>query len=323
MDGSANFSDKKLMKKNQLKLLFALLGLALLAGQSFAQKTQPTPKVTPTPAASLPFPGPSMSEVIDAPDVRTLKLNSKLMGREMPYRVIMPRDYEFLKETRYPVVYLLHGLSGHYDNWTEKTQVAQYFRGSRCIIVTPEGGDGWYSDSVTAANDKYESYIMQELIPEIDKNFRTKTDRANRAVAGLSMGGYGAIKFGLKYPDKFILAGSFSGALGVVSIPSAQLGDFPSLKAVFGADDNPVRKANDIFAIIRELPADKIKDLPFIYFACGTEDFLFANNQDFMKLLTEKKVPHEYRQLPGAHTWPFWDNQIQEFIRLSHRFFQQ
>ena len=114
------------------------------------------------------------------------------MGREMPYRVILPQDYLLNKEARYPVIYLLHGLYGHFDKWTDKTGIRSYAANYKFIIVTPEGGDGWYTDSVSAPNDKYESYIVRELIPEIDKKFRTQADRGHRAIAGLSMGGYGS-----------------------------------------------------------------------------------------------------------------------------------
>ena len=82
--------------------------------------------------------------------VTTLKLESKLMAREMPYRVILPANYNYSNEsTRYPVVYLLHGLTGHFSNWTDKTQLAEYALSHNFIIVTPEGNNGWYTDSVS------------------------------------------------------------------------------------------------------------------------------------------------------------------------------
>jgi putative tributyrin esterase len=291
-------------------LTFAFVFLFKAAGQEVKPGGQPAPKATPA--------------IVLRGNVETFRLNSKLMAREMPYRVILPANYNNSNETTfYPVVYLLHGLSGHFDNWTDKTKLAEYSLNHPLIVVMPEGNDGWYSDSVSVPGDRYESYIIRELVPEIDKKFRTKTGRAGRAIAGLSMGGYGALKFGLKYPDKFILAGSFSGALGITTIPSASVATFPSVKNVFGEDGSQSRKDNDIFSIIRDTPAEKLKDLPFIYVSCGTEDFLFANNQDFMKLLVEKKVPHEYRQTPGTHSWVFWDEQVQEFLRLSERFFKK
>lgn len=258
------------------------------------------------------------------PNVAERRLSSKLMGREMPYRVILPRSYERNKDDRYPVIYLLHGLTGHYNNWTELSKLAEHAAGFDTIVVTPEGENGWYTDHTSKPDEKWESYIISELISEIDKNFRTLSRRDKRAIAGLSMGGYGSIKFGLKYPDKFVTVGSFSGALGAASyteklIPGA-IGK--TIDGIFGPVGSDTRKSNDIFEIVRSLTPEKTKALPFIYLDCGTEDFLFQNNRDFVSLLIEKKVPHEYRQLPGAHNWQYWDRQVQEFLRTADRFFE-
>lgn len=254
--------------------------------------------------------------------VQELKLSSKLTAREMPYRVILPTNYEKAKENRYAVIFLLHGLTGHFNNWTDKTKLAEYAEDFDFIIVTPEGDNGWYSDSLSIANDKYESYIIQELVPEIDKKFRTIADRQHRAIAGLSMGGYGSLKFGLKYPDKFVLVGSFSGALGAASFTEKTTGNIgKAIDAIFGDAESENRKSNDIFKIVKEISPEKMKSLPFIYLDCGTEDFLFQNNRDFVALLLEKKIPHEFRQLPGKHDWTFWNSQVKEFIELSEKHF--
>lgn len=250
----------------------------------------------------------------------TEDLDSKLMGRKLPYRIILPADYSSLNETpRYPVIYLLHGLTGSFANWTDKTKLAEYVAKHKFIIVTPEGGNGWYTDSVSERDNKYESYIVKELIPEIDKKFRTIADRDHRVIAGLSMGGYGAIKFGLKYPEMFSLAGSFSGALGATSFTVKNAG--PSIGGgidkIFGLENSDTRKANDIFALVREATAEKIKGMPYIFQSCGTEDLLIQNNREFLALLNEKKIPHEYRELPGGHTWVFWDDQVREFLDVA------
>ncbi len=248
------------------------------------------------------------------------KLSSKLMAREMPYRVILPKNYEAKKNERFPVLYLLHGLTGHFDNWADRTKLKEYAANYDYIIVTPEGDNGWYSESPSAANDKYESYIVQELISEIDGKFRTLAMREHRAIAGLSMGGYGSLKFGLKYPEKFFIAGSFSGALGAASFTEKTAGAIgKSIDAIFGGVDSETRNSNDIFKLVREISPEKIKTLPFIYLDCGTEDFLFQNNREFVALLVEKKITHEFRQLPGKHDWNFWDSQVQEFLRLSDK----
>lgn len=251
----------------------------------------------------------------------TESFDSKLMSREMPYRVILPSNYQKSNEaSRYSVIYLLHGLTGNFANWADKTKLAVFAEGHNFIIVMAEGGNGWYTDSISVPNDKYEGYIIKELIPEIDKKYRTIANRDHRFIAGLSMGGYGAIKFGLKYPELFSLVGSFSGALGVTSFTEKNAGNIgKGIDTIFGAIDSETRKNNDIFKIIREMTAEKQKSIPYIYQSCGTEDFLIQNNRDFLALLNEKKVPHEYRELPGGHTWQFWDDQVREFLTLAER----
>ena len=248
-------------------------------------------------------------------------LNSKLLGRSVSYRILVPTSYGDRSTTRFPVIYLLHGLTGHYTNWTDKTKLVEYAKSHNFIIVMPEGADGWYTDSITVPNDKYESYIVKELIPEIDKQFHTIADRAHRAIAGLSMGGYGSIKFGLKYPELFSMVGSFSGAIDGPLRGQDHKNYRPSIMSVFGPDNSPIRKENDVFTLVNKFPQERYKDLPFIYLSCGTEDTInFQLNRDFAGLLVEKKIPHEYRELPGAHTWTFWDEQIQEFLRLADKF---
>lgn len=250
------------------------------------------------------------------------RLPSKLMGREMPYRFILPTGYTKDTAMRYPVIYLLHGLTGHFDNWTDRTRLSEYAAVHKFIIVTPEGGDGWYTDSVTVANDKYESYIIQELIPEIDKNLRTIADRDHRAIAGLSMGGYGSLKFALKYPDRFVLAGSFSGALGAAGFSAALFGEIgKTIDAIYGPMESETRSANDLYKLAKELTPETVKSLPFLYLDCGIEDRLYQSNRNFAKILIEKKVPHEFRELPGGHTWSYWDKQVQEFLRIAARSF--
>ena len=293
------------MNIKEYKFLTSFLWLLVFFTYSFSVQAQTTPPKTNLPA-----------------NVENHKLNSKLLAREIPYRVVLPVDYKSANEKiRYPVVYLLHGLTGHFNNWTDKTKLADYAAKYNYIIVTPEGNNGWYSDSLAVATDKYESYIVRELIPEIDRKFRTNADRNQRAIAGLSMGGYGSIKFGLKYPEMFTLVGSFSGALGAASFSKKTSGAIgEAIYEIFGAEGEENRNSNDIFKLIREMPDDKIKNLPFIYLDCGTEDFLFKNNRDYVNLLIEKKVKHEFRQLPGAHDWKFWDPQVKEFLEVSEKF---
>jgi putative tributyrin esterase len=251
------------------------------------------------------------------------QLESKLMGRTMPYWVILPKNYFDKEESGrvYPVIYLLHGLTGRFSDWPQRTGLATHTMEMNAIIVSVEGGNGWYTDSATNDKDRYESYIIRELIPDVQKKFRASDRRDQRAIAGLSMGGYGAIKFGLKYPEMFVLAGSFSGALGAATLPESGSGSsgLASISAVFGPQDSETRKANDIFKMVREIESERAKKLPFFYIDCGTEDFLFQNNRDFIELLVQKRIRHEYRQLPGGHTWIYWSRQLPEFLEVARQ----
>ena len=253
--------------------------------------------------------------------IETVQFRSTLVGKILPYHVVLPPDYRSSRTTRYPVLYLLHGLTGHYSDWITKTNVADYASNYRMIVVTPEGNDGWYTDSATVGSDKYESYFLKELIPDVQKRYRTVETRYGRGVAGLSMGGYGALKFGLKFPATFIFAASMSGPLDAASWTEKDLKNPGAIRdsvvAVFGRAGSETRKANDIFELVRGMSAARGATLPYFYFDCGTEDPLFSFNPTFAALLREKKIPHEFRQLPGNHNWAYWDQQVQEVLKIA------
>ena len=253
--------------------------------------------------------------------IETIQLQSKLINTTLPYNVILPPGYRVARTTRYPVLYLLHGWGGHYTDWLTRTNVADYAAQYRMIIVMPEGNDSWYVDGASGVNDQYESYILKELMPDVDKRYRTIQSRYGRAIAGLSMGGYGAIKYGLKFPATFLFAGSMSGAFGVTRYTQKEMGGAnrdPFIKT-FGAVNSDTRKANDVFEITSALSAARIASLPYFYFDCGTEDAAqhFRPNRELSELFSEKKIPHEYRELPGNHSWQYWDQQVQVVLRIA------
>jgi putative tributyrin esterase len=247
--------------------------------------------------------------------VETIPFQSKLVKTKLPYNVILPADYNTARSTRYPVLYLLHGLNGHYSDWVSRTNIADYASQYRLIVVTPEGNDSWYIDN-------YETYILQELIPDVQQRYRTIEARYARGIAGLSMGGYGAIKFGLKSPHTFAFAASMSGAFGITRFSEKEVpASWRESLKLFGPVGSETRKANDLFEIIAKLSPERVQSLPYFYFDCGTEDspLIFPQNRELAGLLFEKKIPHEYRELPGDHSWAYWDRQIQEILRLAGR----
>ena len=253
--------------------------------------------------------------------VETIQFQSKLVNTTLPYNVILPPGYRASATTRYPVLYLLHGWDGHYTDWLTRTNVADYAAQYRLIIVTPEGNDSWYVDGAAGINDKYESYILKELMPDVDTRYRTIQSRYGRAVAGLSMGGYGAIKLGLKYPATFAFAGSVSGAFGVTRYTEKEMGgaNLKPFMKTFGPVGSETRKANDVFEIARGLSAARVASLPYFYFDCGTEDAAqhFLPNRELSELFLEKKITHEYRELPCNHSWQYWDQQIPVVLKIA------
>jgi putative tributyrin esterase len=253
--------------------------------------------------------------------LETIQFRSNLINATLPYNVILPPGYRESRSTRYPVLYLLHGWGGHYTDWLTRTNVADYAAQYRLIVVMPEGNDSWYVDSAGVATDKYESYLLKELIPDVDQRYRTIQARYGRAVAGLSMGGYGAIKYGLKYPATFALAASMSGAFGVSRYTENEMGGKnwePFLKT-FGPVGSETRKANDVFEVARNLSPVRVASLPYFYFDCGTEDAAqhVKPNRELSEIFLEQKIPHEYRELPGNHSWGYWDQQVQEVLRIA------
>jgi S-formylglutathione hydrolase FrmB len=255
--------------------------------------------------------------------VVTIPFKSTLAQRELPYNVVLPPDYTnpANKSVRYPVLYLLHGLSGHYSDWISRTKLRQYAADYRLLIVTPEGNDGWYTDSAVTPADKYEAYIVQELIPDVRRRFRVAETREGRAIAGLSMGGYGALKFAVKYPELFAFSASMSGALEAASWTAQDLRNMTaiarSLPPVFGQPDSSTRLNNDLSKLFLNVAEEKLNTLPYFYLDCGTEDPFVDSTRSLSELLMRRKIPHEVRLLPGNHGWKYWDQQVAEVLRLT------
>ncbi|HYH85253.1 MAG TPA: alpha/beta hydrolase family protein [Pyrinomonadaceae bacterium] len=294
-------------KSSTLFLLFALLLPAVAHAQ--------------TPDAQVKADSSAVKKDDEPRRYETVRFESKLVGAMLPYNVVLPADYAHAstKQTRYPVLYLLHGLGGGANDWVSaRAHLADHAARYTLIIVVPEGRDGWYTDSASAANEKFESYFVEELIGDVERRFRAIAAREGRGVAGLSMGGYGALKFGLKHPNVFAFAASLSGALAVADRSGEEPSyTRPSVASVFGPPGSPTRRANDIFRLVRELTPERVRALPYFYLDCGTEDFFFGDSRDFSALLIEKKIPHEFREMPGTHGWPYWDRQVQEVLKIA------
>lgn len=238
-------------------------------------------------------------------------LHSKSLNRDMHYRILLPRGYQ-TGQKRFAALYLLHGLYGDYLNWDTRTKLGQYAEPLPLIIVMPDADNSWYTNSATVPGDRFEDYIVKDLIPEIDSHYRTIRSRQSRAIAGLSMGGYGAMKFALKYPEMFAFAGSFSGAFDAPRDLDTRVPQFrEKLLSVFGPSGHANRSANDLFFLLdRVEPAS----LPYLYVQCGTQDDFLAINREFVSSLPRRKIGYEYHETPGGHSWDYWDRSAQNLL---------
>ena len=238
--------------------------------------------------------------------------HSASLNRDMHYLVLLPRDYA---KGRFPVLYLLHGLYGDYKNWDTRTHLEGAAESLPLLIVMPDADDSWYANSAGRPGDKFEDYIAKDLISEIDEKYRTIRRRRARAVAGLSMGGYGAVKFALKYPGLFAFAGSLSGAFNAAQNLDDLRPEFRAkLLEVFGNRGNPTRSKNDVFQLLVNS-----NDVPYFYLACGREDFFLDTNRALAAQLSKQKIPYEYHETPGGHTWAYWDEALVPLLHaVSH-----
>jgi S-formylglutathione hydrolase FrmB len=227
--------------------------------------------------------------------------HSASLGRDMHYLVLLPHNYSGTR--RFPVLYLLHGLYGDYKNWDTRTHLEQIAAAYSWLIVTPDAGNSWYTNSATRPDDKFEDYVAKDLISEIDRKYRTIAEKRARAVAGLSMGGYGAVKLALKYPNLFAFAGSLSGAFNAPQNLDDLRPDFRArLLEVFGNSGSATRTENDVFLLLKNSPGN-----PYFYVACGTSDFFLETNRALATRLSTLKIPYEYHETPGGHAWEYWD----------------
>ena len=245
-------------------------------------------------------------------------LFSELMRREMPYRVLLPSNYDY-SMLRFPVLYLLHGLHGSFENWSDLTQIVSYSARHQLIIVMPEGESGWYTDGCHDW-DKYESYFINEIVPTVETHLRTIKGRSGRAVAGLSMGGYGAIKFALKFPKMFAFAGSVSGAFEVTQWDerSIEWGEYgPFVQRIFGAAGNSIRSDNDLHKLVAALHETEVGDLPYMYFDCGIDDGFLAANERLSEIFSTKRIDHEFQALEGGHDWEYWNERGLVILELA------
>ena len=237
----------------------------------------------------------------------------------MPYRIHLPDEYEKVTE-HYPVLYLLHGLFGSFENWEELGGLGATIGTHKLIVVMPEGEDGWYTDGIND-RDRYEEYIVRDLIQHCDRTYRTKTQKRFRAIAGNSMGGYGAVKIALKFPQLFDFAYSSSGAFAVTDWnedePPPKWEEYrSSVTRIFGSKNSQIRAGNDVFDLASSMNRT---DLPEFYFDCGTDDEFREANIRLAEQFQRLAIPCSLELVLGGHDWAYWSSQFAQIIKIAER----
>lgn len=212
--------------------------------------------------------------------------------------------------SKYKTLYLLHGMHDDYSGWLRKTSIERYASEKGIAVVMPEVHLSFYTD--TKYGMKYWKFISEELPSICHEFFPSMSERReDNFVAGLSMGGYGAMKLGLVASEKFSYVASLSGALDLFS--RAMNGGEPYFKVIFGTIDEFLGSENDLFAQAEKL-AKSGKELPKLYIWCGTEDFLYSHSVKFSKFCKELGYEVIYEESEGNHEWQYWDAKIKTVL---------
>lgn len=258
---------------------------------------------------------------------KELSYKSDILGYEVRYAIYFPPGYAD-SEKHYPVMYLLHGYNDNHKSWLTRGKIQHIMdegiaKGEiePMILIIPDGKYYWYINDYQN-KVRYEDFIFQEFLPFIDKTYKTIPNKEHRAVAGLSMGGYGALVWSMHHPEKFSYCIALSASIftedGLMQMPD-QLYKFMSM--LYGA---PEAKGNDRITehflknsplkIAETMTSNSLKTIKWVI-DCGNEDRLKDVNKTLHELLTNRNIEHIYHARKGKHNWQFWREGIYQGIK--------
>jgi putative tributyrin esterase len=206
----------------------------------------------------------------------TINYHSLSLRKASSFNIVFPDDPHIARP--WSVFYLLHGLSDDRTIWIRRTSIERYVEGLPLVVVMPDGGRGWYTNALEGL--AYEDDLLKDVIGLVDRTFPVRPERAGRAIGGLSMGGYGAVKLGLKHPEMFASINSHSGAVGALRDLKLIKDLNPEFGRIFGKA--PVGGVEDPAAIVERIDHGRV---PALRLDCGTDDFLLEENRSFHRLL--------------------------------------
>jgi enterochelin esterase-like enzyme len=262
-------------------------------------------------------------------------IKSPKMGYDVNYSVYLPEGYD-RNDTQYPVLYLLHGYTDDDSGWTqfgEAHLIADRLMGNGevppMIIVMPDAKVTWYIND-DEGKAPYEDFFIQELIPHVEKTYRARVGKQFRAVAGLSMGGYGSLIYALKHPDMFAACAPLSAAVyedeEMLEMEQAQW-DYvfgpPLAAGLEGAERlNEHYYANSPLHIVRNGEVEALRSVKY-YIDCGDDDFLIKGNMELHAAMIDQEIEHEFRVRDGGHTWTYWRTALPEVLAFVGQSFRR
>ena len=249
-----------------------------------------------------------------------LQFHSDALMVQVSVNVILPERASTMigmqakGESTYKTLYLLHGLSDDHSIWMRRTAIERYASEYNIAVVMPAVGRSWYTDTV--GGEKYLTFVSKELPDKCQSFFKGMSARPeDNMVAGLSMGGYGALKCALTHPDRFSMCASLSGSLDIAAL--GRIGLLQEWRCIFDHDlQTPEQLAgteHDLFYLASRAKEQGIA-FPKMYIWCGTEDGLLDSNHRFSAHLDALGVEHQYETSEGNHSWKYWDMHIQSAL---------
>ncbi|HEV7350476.1 alpha/beta hydrolase [Telluribacter sp.] len=264
-----------------------------------------------------------------------LGLKSTILNKEKKFALYLPAGYE-TSSRRYPVVYLLHGGGDDQTGWLQFGEMQRIVdKGIRegtiapMIVVMPDAEMTYYLNN-REGKYQFEDFFIKELIPHIEKNYRCHTKKEYRAVAGLSMGGFGSLLYSLHHPDMFAACAAMSAAVRSdeeINALSHQefLRRYRTALGEVKEGENRISEywnKNSILYLMQQLPDERKKDVRF-YLDCGDDDFLYKGNSTLHILMRDRNVPHEYRVRNGGHTWEYWRTGLPDALEFISQSFHR
>ena len=259
--------------------------------------------------------------------IENREIQSAVLGKSVKYSVYLPEDYE-TSQRNYPVVYLLHGLGGNSSSWLQEGEIKSNVdiaikNGTipPMIIIMPDAERTWYINSFDG-KVLYEDFFIKEFIPGMAKAFRIRSERKYRGITGVSMGGYGTFYYSLKYPELFSAAAPLSAAVrndsAFMKLTDDVYADrFAKVLGPVVKDGNrftPFYRAHSIIDIVKNIQDSGLsKDRYWI--DCGDYDPLVEGNCIVHMILTDKKIPNEFRVRDGAHNYEYWRSGIIDALK--------